>query len=204
MENKLLLPKPHLSWSQMTCWISNPTRYRKEYFEAGAKLDTKYLRFGSGIHKMIEDGTYHELLPDLEVYDTHEFEVRVEVNDIPTLSYIDSYDEVNNVFRDTKTGKIPWTQAKVQKHDQLVFYATTLKQLTGKMPEYCHLDWIQTKEGEREEESGLHNDRQINVTGLVKSFKREFDIRELERMEDLIVKTANEISDAYKSFLAEI
>lgn len=120
-KNKLILPKPHISWSQMSCWQSNPVRYRKEYFECGAKLNTKYLRFGSGIHKMIEDGTYKELLPDLEVYGVNEFEVKCEINGIPTLSYIDSYDPDENVFRDTKTGKIPWTKAKVIKHGQLVF-----------------------------------------------------------------------------------
>lgn len=204
--NKLILPKPWISWSQLSCWLSNPTRYRKEYFEAGDKLDTKYLRFGSGIHKMIEDGTYKELLPDLVVYDTNEFEVRCEINGVPTLSYIDSYDSKNNVFRDTKTGKIPWTKPRVFKSGQLVFYATVLKKLTGKMPEYCELDWIETKENKdarhsdfwREEENPLH------VTGRVVSFHREFDEREIEKMEELIVKVANEISEAYQAFLKEI
>jgi hypothetical protein len=206
MENKLILPKPHLSYSQMACWLSNPTRYRKEYFECGDKLDTKYLRFGSGIHKMIEDGTYKELLPDLIVYDKNEFEVRCEINGIPTLSYIDSYDSVNNVFRDTKTGKIPWTRARAIKLGQLVFYATVLKKLTGKMPKYCDLDWIETKEHTKESTVDFwrDNEKELNVTGRVVSFHREFDEREIEKMEELIVKVANEISDAYQEFLKEI
>ncbi len=187
----------------MSCWLTNPVRYRKEYFECGDKLNTKYLRFGSGIHKMIEDGTHKTLLPDLVVYDKNEFEIRCVINGVPTLSYIDSYDEVNNVFRDTKTGKIPWTQAKVQKSDQLTFYATVLKHSTGKMPLFCHLDWIETMEGETEEH-GLHNEKQINVTGVVKSFRREFDEREIKRMEKLIVKVASDISVAYRKFIEEI
>jgi hypothetical protein len=203
---KLLLPKPHLSWSQMSCWLSNPVRYRKEYFEAGDKLDTKYLRFGSGIHKMIEDGTYKELLPDLVVYEKNEFEVKCEIDGVPTLSYIDSYDPVNNVFRDTKTGKTQWTQARVQKLDQLVFYATVLKQVTGKMPEYCDLDWIETQENSdgRRSDFWRVEENPLNVTGKVVSFHREFDHREIERMEKLIVKVAHEISDAYRKFLEEI
>jgi len=200
----MLLPKPHLSWSQMTCWLSNPSRYRKEYFEIGDKLDTKYLRFGKGIAKLIEDGKHKELLPDLEVYDTPEHEIKVEVNGVPVLSYLDSYNSVDNVFFEFKTGKIPWTQAKVQKHDQLLFYATALKWSTGKMPEYCDLVWIETKEGEKEEESGLHNERQVNTTGKIKSFHREFDNREIERMEELILKVAEEISEAYIKFIEEI
>lgn len=202
---KLILPKPHLSSSQLDCWLSNPVRYRKEYFECGDKLDTKYLRFGSGIHEMIENGTYKELLPDLIVYDKHEHEIRCEVKGVPILSYIDSYNEAENVFRDTKTGKIPWTKAKVIKHRQLLFYATALKWSTGKIPEYCHLDWIETKEGSVESEDFWRsNEKQLNVTGKVVSFYRAFDEREIEKMEDLIVKVANEISEAYQEFIKEI
>ena len=65
MQDKLLLPKPHLSWSQLSCWLSNPNRYFREYFEAGDKLDTKYLRFGKGVAKLIEEGKHKTLLPDL-------------------------------------------------------------------------------------------------------------------------------------------
>jgi hypothetical protein len=202
---KLILPKPHISWSQLYCWTTSKERYRREYFECGHKLDTKYLRFGSGIHEMIENGTHKELLPDLIVYEKNEFEIKCDVKGVPTFSILDSYDPVKNVFRDTKTGKIPWTKQKVYKSGQLVFYATTLKWSTGKMPEYGDLDWIQTKEGGMEvEDFWRSNEKQLNVTGLVKSFHREFDEREIERMEDLIVKVANEISEAYQAFLKEI
>lgn len=205
MENKLILPRPHLSWSSMNCWTSSPGRFRKEYFECGKKLDTKYLRFGKGIAELIENGRYKELLPELEVYEVNEFEIRTEVCGIPILAYIDDYDPKNNVFREKKTGKIPWTQAKVIKHGQLVFYATALKHSTGSMPEYCHLDWIETKDGSIEvDDFWRENEKIVQVTGKIKSFYREFDEREIEKMEDLIVKSANQISDAYKSFLKEI
>jgi hypothetical protein len=205
MQDKLILPKPYLSWSQLSCWLSNPVRYRKEYFENGDKLSSKYLTFGSGIHKMIEDGTYKKLLPDLIVYDKNEFEIKTNVLGIPVLSYIDTYNSVNNVFRDTKTGKIPWTKAKVVKLGQLVFYATALKHSCGKIPEYADLDWIETKEGSVEvSDFWRENENQINVTGRVVSFHREFDEREIEKMENLIVKVANEISEAYIKFIKEI
>ena len=202
---KLILPKPHLSWSSINCWNSSPAIFRRDYFECGKKLDTKYLRFGKGIAELIESGKYKKLLPDLEVYPVNEFEIKTEVNEIPILSYIDDYDPLNNVFREKKTGKIPWTQAKVIKHGQLVFYATALKHSMGKMPEYCHLDWIETKVGSIEvDDFWRENEKIIQVTGKVKSFYREFDEREIEKMEKLIVKSANEISEAYRSFLKEI
>jgi hypothetical protein len=112
---------------------------------------------------------------------------------------------VSGNFREYKTGKIPWTQAKVQKHDQLTFYATALKWSTGKMPEYCDLDWIETKESKTESDDFWRgSDKILNVTGRVVSFHREFDEREVERMEQLIVKCAEQISCAYKSFINEI
>ena len=205
MENKLILPKTYLSWSAMSCWISSPGRFRREYFESGKKLDTRYLRFGKGIAELIESGKYKELLPELEVYEVSEFEIRTEVCGVPILSYIDDYDPVNNVFREKKTGKIPWTQAKVIKHGQLIFYATALKHSCGKIPEYCHLDWIETKEGSIEvDDFWRENEKIVQVTGKIKSFYREFDEREIEKMEKLIVKSAEEISEAYQLFLKEI
>lgn len=205
MQDKLLLPKPHLSWSQLSCWLSNPNRYFREYFEAGDKLDTKYLRFGKGVAKLIEEGKHKTLLPDLILYDKPEYEIKTNVLGVPILSYLDTYDSVKNVFREYKTGKLPWTKAKVVKHGQLVFYATALKHSCGKIPEYCDLDWIETKEGTVEvSDFWRENENQINVTGRLMSFHREFDEREIEKMENLIVKVANEISEAYIKFIEEI
>ena len=208
MENKqkLILPRPHLSWSAMSCWISSPARFRREYFECGKKLDTKYLRFGKGIAELIESGKYKELLPELEVYEVNEYEIRTDICGVPILSYIDDYDPVKNVFREKKTGKIPWTQARVIQHGQLVFYATALKHSIGKMPEYCDLDWIETREAKADDVDDFwrENEKIIKVTGKIKSFHREFDEREIEKMEDLIVKSAEQISEVYQDFLREI
>lgn len=208
MENqvrKLILPKPHLSWSQLSCWLSNPKRYRQEYFENGKKLDTKYLTFGKNIATLIETGQHKELLPELETYDTPEHEIKCLVDGVPILSKLDTYDSVRHVFREFKTGTQKWDRARVQKHDQLTFYAVALKWSTGKMPEYCDLDWIETKESAKENvDFWRESNKIIHITGRIVSFHREFDEREMERMEQLIVKVAYEISDAYQEYLKEI
>lgn len=205
LQIKLILPKPWLSWSSINCWMTNPERFRREYFENAEKLDTKFLRFGKGIAKLIEEGKHTELLPDLIVYDSPEYEMRVEVLGVPMLAYIDTYNSVDNVFREYKTGKHAWTQAKVQKHDQLTLYATLLKHLKGQMPEYCDLDWIETREGAVEvEDFWRTGEKEINVTGRIITFRREFDEREIDRMEDIIRKAAEEISEAYQEFIKEI
>lgn len=203
---KLILPKAYLSWSQMDCWRSSPKRYIREYFENGKKLDTKYLRFGKNIATIIEEGRHHDLLPELERYDTPEHKIICKINHIvPCLSFLDSWDSKRNVFLEYKTAKSPWTKAKVQKHDQLLFYATMLKWSTGAMPEYCDLVWIETAEIEPEKVDFWREDNKIiQVTGNIKSFRREFDEREVDRMEQLITKVAWEISDAYQNYLSEL
>jgi hypothetical protein len=73
------------------------------------------------------------------------------------------------------------------------------------MPEYCDLDWIETKDGVIEvDDFWRENEKTVQVTGRIQSFHREFDEREIEKMEERIVKAANEISEAYKLFLKEI
>lgn len=206
--SKFLLPKPHLSWSQMEIWTKNPERYKREYFENAKKLDTKYLQFGKGIAKSIEDGSYKEILPDLVVYKFPEYKIEAEIQGVPVLSYVDSYydeSELNpHVFREYKTGKHPWTQAKVQKHGQLLFYAVGLRAKIGTMPEYCDLDWIETAESSDSDDFWSQADKKLELTGKMQTFRRYFDERELERMEAEIVKVATEISEAYKKFIEEI
>jgi len=200
---KILLPKKYLSPSQMEMWEKSPDRYKAEYFERGRKLMTKYLEFGSKIHKMIEDGEYKETLPGLKVYDQRELEIRTEINGVPVFFIIDGYDN-DHTFGDYKTGKRPWTQAKVQKHNQFLFYATGLRVVNGVMPRYCETHWIETKEDPVKEHSFWKNDKKVELTGRVQTFRRYFDERELDRMEKDILRVAQEISEAYIAFINEI
>ena len=234
--NKFILPKVHLSYSQMQVWKSNPARYRREYFEAGKRLDTKYLQFGKGIAALVEElcdiektipgqdkscvklqalnilrdrhgldeGTYDALWA-LDTEGTSEFKIELLIHDVPFLMFIDKMREDLNVFREYKTGKIAWDKAKVQKHEQLVVYAVGRRAQTGKMPAYCDLDWLETSEkADESDDFWAKVDKKLKLTGKVKSFHREFDERELDRMEEKIVRVATEISVAYQAFLAEI
>lgn len=228
--SKLILPKPHLSWTQLEMWTKSEARYRREYFDSAKKLDTKYLRFGGKFASMVEEmeeilartndraiaieelarqhpmtDNMKAVLMDLEIDGISEYEIRTKVKGIvPCFSFLDKYNPIENAIREYKTGKIPWTQAKVQKHDQLVFYATMIKWEGKPMPEYCDLDWIETKETEQESvDFWREQPKVLDVTGRILSFRREFDEREIERMEDLIVKTAWEISDAYQEHLSD-
>lgn len=205
-ETDILLPRGYLSWSALDLWEKNPERFKREYFEQQSKLDTKYLRFGKGFAKSIEDGSVKQTLPELIVYKEIEYQIKdVKINEVPILSFIDSYDPDEHVFREYKTGKNPWNQVKVQKHGQLVFYAVGLKAKHGNMPAYCDLDWIETKEQAVDVTDFWSTvDKKLSLTGKITSFRRYFDMRELERMEERIERVAKEISKAYHEFIKSL
>lgn len=122
---------------------------------------------------------------------------------VPILAFLDKYVGIN--IREFKTGLAPWTLAKVQKHDQLPFYGVGLKWSGRPLPQNAELDWIETKETQKEH-VGFWRDGEkvISATGKIKTFHREFDEREFERMEELIIRVAWEISDAYQEHLTQL
>lgn len=215
----------------MSCWMSNKSRYVKEYFEDGERLDTRYLRFGSAFSKLVEDlcevmkrvpdryqaiqeikkdhpmdENMESVLMELDIEGISEYEINCKIRGIvPIKAYLDKYIERNGAIQEYKTGLQPWTMAKVQKHDQLIVYGVALKHCGKPMPEYADLHWIETVETEQERvDFWRDGDKIISATGKIKTFHREFDEREFERMEDLIIRVAWEISDAYQEHLAQI
>lgn len=124
---------------------------------------------------------------------------------VPVLAFLDKYIETNGAIQEYKTGLKEWTMAKVQKHDQLPFYGVALAACGRRLPEYADLHWIETREVETERvDFWRDGEKIIAATGKIKTFHREFDEREFERMKDLIIKVATEISDEYQTYLADI
>lgn len=188
----LLLPKNYLSYNAWSMWRRNPEQFKKEYFKNQDGIDSKYLRFGKNAAEGRESR-------DLKEGQFTEYELKTEINGVNFIGYIDFYDSNTHTFEEDKTGKNPWTQAKVQKHEQLTFYAMALKAIKGKMPEYCDLIWKETKDGA---EGGLSND--VEFTGKIMTFRRYFDEREIIRLEKQLLESALEVSKAYQDWIGEI
>lgn len=239
---KLVLPKGYLSYSQWDCWIKNPARYIKEYFEDGERLDTRFLRFGSQFSKMVErlceilasqpnralavaelakeypmDENMQSVLTELDINGISEFQIGnsgregdfhpvVKVRgEIPILAFLDKYVMTDSGIQEYKTGLAKWDMARVQKHEQLPFYGVGLKWMGRPLPPYADLHWVPTREVEQERVDFWRDGAKVIVaTGQIKSFHREFDEREFERMEELILRVAWEISDAYQDYLSAL
>lgn len=125
--------------------------------------------------------------------------------EVPIVAFLDKYVPRTGGIQEYKTGLAPWTMPKVQKHDQLAFYGVALKACGRPLPPYADLHWVQTAEKDGEPVDFWRGGQKvIMATGRIRSFHREFDPREFERMEDLILRVAREISDGYQQYLSDL
>lgn len=119
--NKYYLPKPYLSYSAISSFMSYPADFRARYYENKPMIVTPELAFGKRIGELLEHND--ESMKHVLRYDTAEQELKFEVDGIPILGYIDTFDSVKHKVGEYKTGKTPWTQARVNKHLQLDIYS---------------------------------------------------------------------------------
>ncbi len=200
---KYNLPKPYLSYSAIQLWIKDPTRYRKQYYESAPSFSNIYTKTGNIIHKQIEDGLLEVKNHPLEKY-TSEVKIETEVCGVPVLGYIDLLNKKNMRLSDIKTGvkkkdeKPRWTMLEVIKLDQLPFYQVLIESKYGKVYPYAGLIWIETEHYNNKK--GIARQKGLQITGMQKSFTRKIEKWERDKMKDLIVKTAEEVSEDYKYY----
>lgn len=187
----MLREKDYLSWSQFSLWRSSKREYYKRYGLNEDRSNNKFFAKGRELSEGLEYGdngisvdelfsSVLSMIPRLEV-----MEEKVEAflsNGEKVLCFIDSAEFFLNEFYEYKTGKEPWTQERVDKHDQLVFYATAIFRKTGEVPT-CKLIWVETEETEE----GLR------YTGLIEEFERGFTVAEILEFERKIIASIEEI-----------
>jgi len=190
----MLREKDYLSWSQHSLWTSSKREYYKKYGLGEDRSTNKFFNKGKEFATAMEyddDGEHSSdsllsfVLENAPRLANSEEKLMVELkNGEKILSILDSSDEHGESFIEYKTGKVPWTQEKVNNHDQMMFYALALYIKSGRMQTPSSLlVWIETEETE----DGL------KYTGLIEAFPREFLISEVEAFEDKLIKTIEEI-----------
>jgi hypothetical protein len=195
------LPKPYLSYSAIDSWMKSPNQFRKRYYENAPSFVTPELNFGKKIADLLENKD--ESLAHIKQYATPEQQVQVDIEGVPIFGYIDSFDPETNSFYEFKTGRMPWTQKKVDKHLQLDIYSLCIEEIFGSVNDECMLIWMQT-EKIVEPKVGLitHEDSHgIRLTGEVMEFTRVITDEERENTRTLIARVAQEISDDYTQYL---
>ncbi len=200
--NKYFLPKQYLSYSAISSFITYPADFRARYYENKPMIVTPELAFGKRIGEMLEHGD--ESLAHITHGDVAEKELKFEVDGIPVLGYIDSFRTEDKYLFEFKTGKTPWTQARVEKHLQLDIYSLGVEMLEGNVSDECMLIWMETRrkevqQGGRRTHAGAY---EIEFTGKVKEFVRVITKEERENAYNTIVRVAQDISEDYTDWLS--
>lgn len=212
MANKkyIQLPKGYLSYTQVSLWKQNPTRYKELYFDNRKNLViNESMAYGKDYADALEKETETgDLLTDasillLKKYDVRDKEIIAEIKTkdgwLKLLGKPDTLNSKTYDFREYKTGKHAWTQSKADRHYQLLFYGSLIYMKYDVAVKDCYLDWIQT---EKVSVTGgwLDKEDKIQPTGLVRTFKVELGLRKiLENIAD-IIKVAKEIELAYAAY----
>ncbi len=209
----LNLPKKYLSYSQFNTWIKNKEAYRARYYRGEKQHENPEMIFGKQIAKMLEDPAAvdaHPVLSKIPRYSVSEHPIKVDVDGVPVIGYIDSFDPVTKSFIEYKTGHLnkdgqtPWNTVSIRKHEQLPFYSLLVELSEGEVNRVCHLVWMETRFKEKSIEFDGHTltagTRELELTGIRNTFKRIITKWERKRIRDLIKKVAGEISEDFTNY----
>ncbi len=195
------LPQGYISYSQLTLWQKDQTRYKEIYFDRRDELRTSNagMEYGKVVADALEKGIQtDDLLTDaamllLPKYDVADEEIRAELKTthgwVSVLGKPDSLNSKTMDFLEYKTGKTVWTQTKAQNHLQMHFYAMVIYMKYKVLPPSAKLVWIETE----------WTQEGVTPTGHVEEFPVKITMGEVLKTMALTSKAAQEIEIAYAS-----
>lgn len=197
--------KDYLSYSAINLWRKDRKSYRSIYYLGKSSFTSVYTVFGSGVHKLVEDGS---MIIDGFPTDEYEHEVMVKtsIDNVKMIAYIDLLHKTKRKVIDIKTGKSPWTATDVQKLDQLPYYVLMLRENGIKASQYTGVLWLETQwvEGESDTVSfqGFELERTVKprhlaLTGKQVYLSRRVYLHDLDRVRGIITSTAREIESDF-------
>ncbi len=195
--NKILLPRNYLSHSARLLWEGSKEKYRtKYYFGEEGFQGTKEMKYGKRFAEAMEKGEDDDILIDaartlIPKDEKIEFEIRVKFSGIIFLGRLDSFDPKTKTFKEYKTGRNKWTQAKVDNDEQITAYFMLVYLKYKKIPKYAELIWLETEETNGE----------IKFTGTITTFRTTRTLTQILRMANKFLKAAIEISQDYRKEL---
>lgn len=192
------LPKPYLSWSQISLWKKSPREYSKRYFRKERGFQTKEMTFGKRIGEALENFDLFDLtkgeqdivskIPRLKWY---EYPLVLQMDGYYLMGFMDGFSDNKSIIHEYKTGKAMWTQDRVNKHGQLLMYAAMVFKNYAVLPT-ATVYWMETQNTEKKD---------IELTGELLDFDRIFTKEEIENFLNECDKVAKDIEFHYKMFL---
>jgi hypothetical protein len=204
MKSKILLPKGYLSWTQIDMWNRSQRQYIDTYILNQKRFENDAMIYGKKVADALETGETDDSLIEIATvavpkYDIAEYKLNanIETNEgvIPLFGKADTaYDPPSLGFREYKTGQVPWTQKKADRHGQITLYALMVYLNEKKLPKSIHLDWLPTE----------NKNGEIQLTGDIVTFQTERSLGELIEMMTIVKRTASGISSVYNELLNQI
>lgn len=202
----IALPQGYISYSQWCLWKTSPEKYKAQYFDRRddirfnnsgqeyGKMVADALEFGQDTGDLLTDAAML-LLPKYDIADQEFFaEVKTKHGWLRIIAKPDSMNSETKEFFEFKTGRIPWTARKAQKHPQMIFYAVAIWLTYGVKNYRSHLAWIET------EQEGFGS---VKPTGHVQVFEVMFTDKQFLEVQADIINTALEIELAWATHVTK-
>lgn len=192
---EILLPRGYISWSQLNLFEKNPKQYYKHYILGEPGFENAAMRYGKKLADALEgndagdDETITTLVALLPKYRVMEKKLDAVIGEVKITGKIDNFEPRKKPFKEYKSGMVKWTQSKVDKHEQLLFYATLIYLVYGVIPPKIELVWAETKKDDQGE---------IYGTGRIEVFERKIDLKDILVFMARIKKVAKGISRMYQ------
>ena len=207
----MITNRDHYSWSQQSLFLSSKLAFYKKYVLG--QEDRSNIRFEKGkefadfketglIPHWVDDPLLETVAEAVPSYDRQEEKLIIDLFTgvpedekppyaKPILMFSDSSNDDSSHVLEYKTGKVAWTQEKVDAHEQLDFYAMCYFIRSGQkiIPNFT-LYWIETEDVELP-----NGDTSIRYTGHVEAFDREFSEKDILRIMMKTLATMKEIHE---------
>ena len=213
----IVLPRGYLSYSAMELWLRDKEGYRLRYYVGEDYFSTPYTEFGNKVGEALEFRQWEDpVLAPVRgkiPQGTHpEHKLEVVINGVTMFGKLDDFDLQNYAIEEYKTGirdakgKAPWNKVAVRKHKQLTLYSLFVRTKYGIYNPNIRLTWMETAWGQVCKDITFGSkviqdcNKNLYLTGHVETFWREIKDWELDRMAEIIRKTAEDITEDYKQW----
>lgn len=191
-----------ISYSQINSFLTNKKQYFKSYFYGQPIEFTAYIDFGSKVGSALEKNDFKEFakseqhtLKKVPRLDEFERKITYHYNEFDVIGFIDTNKKDLSKTYDYKTG----TKSKIKeyqsdKYIQPYIYALGLKQEHGVTPDEMGVILI-------ERLGNAYKGEPLVLGEEIWEIPLEISAKKLQYAENLVYRTAIEISNYYKAFL---
>lgn len=143
----------YLSYSQISCFIKSREQYYKTYILKEPFIGNEYTEFGNKVGIALQSNDFSEftepeknILSKVKRHDVFERKTILRYDGFYVIGYIDSCSEDLTHIIDYKTGGAKKEHEYIKdEYTQLVYYALSIKQETGVVPQKANVEFIRRK-----------------------------------------------------------